>query len=51
MKCLIGFLTALATAIKKDPIIRKHAYELKVHKKTVWKAIKQDLSPDNNPLD
>ena len=46
------FSTALATA-KKDPItlIRKHANELKVHKKTVITTIKQDLSPDNNPLD
>ena len=44
-----GFLTALVTAIKKDPttLIRKHANELKVHKKeTVKTTIKQDLSPD-----
>ena len=31
--------------------IRKHANESKVHKKTVKTAIKQDLSPDLNPLD
>ena len=31
-----GFLTVLATVIKKDPTtsIRKHADELKVHEKT-----------------
>ena len=48
-----GFLTALATAMKKDPTtsIRKHASELKVHEKTVRTAIKEDLSPDFNPLD
>ena len=42
-----GFLTSLATAIKKDPTmsIGKHANELKVHEKTVRTAIKQDLSP------
>ena len=40
-------------AIKKDPTtsMRKHINELKVHKKTVRTAIKQDLSPDFNPLD
>ena len=38
----------MATAIKKNPtmLIRKHAYELKVHDKTVWTAIKQDSSLD-----
>ena len=48
-----GFLTALAMVIRKDPTtsIRKHANELKVHEKTVRTAIKQDLSPDHNPLD
>ena len=48
-----GFLTALATAIKKDPTmsIREHANELKAHEKTVKTAIKQDLSPVLNPLD
>ena len=48
-----GFLTALFMVIKKEPItsIRKHANELKVHQKTVKTAIKQDLSPDPNPLD
>ena len=48
-----GFLSALGTAIKKDPTtsIRKHTNELKVHKKTVKTAIKQDLSLDLNPLD
>ena len=48
-----GFLTALASAIKKDPTksIRKYANELKVHEKTVKTAIKQDLSPDVNSLD
>ena len=37
-----GFLIALATVIKKDltTSIRKRAYELKVHKKTVRTAIK-----------
>ena len=40
-------------AIKTDPTrsIRKHVNELKVHKKTVRKVIKQDLSLDVNPLD
>ena len=47
-----GFLTALATAFKDfTASIRKHANELKVHEKTVRTAIKQDLSPDLNPLD
>ena len=48
-----GFLTALTTTIKKDPTtsIRKHPRELKAHKKTVMTAIKQDLSPNLNPLD
>ena len=43
-----GFLTAFATAIKKDPTmsVRKHTNELKVLEKTVRTAIKQDLSPD-----
>ena len=47
------FLTAFATAIKKDlkTSIRKRANELKVHEKTMLIAIKQDLSPDHNPLD
>ena len=40
-----GFLTALAMSI------RKHVNELKVHKRTLRTAIKQDLSPDFNPLD
>ena len=31
--------------------IKKHANELKVQKKTVRTAIKQDLSPDLKPLD
>ena len=46
-------LTAPATAMKKDPTtsIRKLANELKVHKKTVSTAIKQDLSPDLNSFD
>ena len=37
-----GFLTALATAVKKDPTMstRKHANELKVHEKTVKRPIK-----------
>ena len=37
-----GFLTAPATAIKKDPTIsiRKQANELKIHQKTVRTAIK-----------
>ena len=48
-----GILTALATVIKKDRTtsIRKHDNELKVHKKTVRTAIKQDLNPDINLLD
>ena len=48
-----SFLTVLASEIKKDPTksIRKYDNELKVHKKTVRTAIKQDLSPDLNPLD
>ena len=48
-----GFLSALVTAIKKDPTmsIRKHAYELKVHEKTERTVIKLNLNPDNNPLD
>ena len=39
--------------VKKDSTtsIRKHTNELKVHKKTVRTAIKQDSSPDLNPLD
>ena len=39
--------------IKKDPItsIRKHTNESKVHEKTVRTSIKQDLTPDCNPLD
>ena len=43
----------LATVIRKDPttLIRKHADELKVHKKNVRTTIKQDLSPDLNPLE
>ena len=47
-----GFSTALATAIKKDPTtsIRKHTNDLKVYKKNVRTAIKQDLSPDLNRL-
>ena len=47
------FLTALVTAIKKDPTksIRKQVKELKVHVKTVRKAIKQYLNLENNPLD
>ena len=46
------FLTAFVTAIKKDPTtsIKKQANELKDHEKTVRIAIKQDLSPDLNPL-
>ena len=41
------------TVIKKDLTIsiRKHANELKVHKKTVRTAIKLDLIRDLNPLD
>ena len=48
-----GFLTALTTAIKKDPTtpIRKHTNELKVYEKTVRTTIEQDLSPDLNLLD
>ena len=43
-----GFLTALTTAIKKDPTnsLRKHANKLKVYQKTVRTGIKQDLSLD-----
>ena len=48
-----NFLTALAMMIKKKPTIsiRKHFNELKVHEETVKATIKQDLSPDFNPLD
>ena len=48
-----GFLTALTTAIKKDPTtsIRKHANELKFYDKSVRTAIKQDLSPHLDFLD
>ena len=44
------FFTALTTVIKKDPTtsIRKHAYELKVHKKTMRTGVKSDLSLDFN---
>ena len=47
-----AFLTALATAIKKDPTtsIRKHCNELTVHEKIVRTTIKQDLSLDLNSL-
>ena len=47
------FFTVLATAVNEDPTmsIRKYANELKVHEKTVRTTIKQDLSPDRNPLD
>ena len=39
--------------IKKDPTksIKKRANGLKVYEKTVRTAIKQNLSPDLNPLD
>ena len=39
-----GFLIAIATAIMKDPItsIKKHATELKVHKKTERTGITQN---------
>ena len=49
----VGFLTALSTAMKKNPTtsIRKLANELKVHQKTVKTAIKQDLNTDLNSLD
>ena len=45
-----GFLTALTTAIKKNPTtsIRKHANEFWVHEKTVRTAIKQGLNLDLN---
>ena len=47
-----GFLTALAAGIKKGPTtsIRHPTNELKIHEKTVWEPIKQDLSPDLNLL-
>ena len=47
-----GFLTALVTAIKKDPTtsVRKHVNRLKFHEKTVRTAIKQALSSDLNFL-
>ena len=52
-KTIKGFLTAIATVIKKDPtmFIKKHANELKVPVKTVRTAIKQDLSSGLNSLD
>ena len=39
--------------IKKDPktSTRKNANKLKVREKTLWTVIKQDSSPDFNPLD
>ena len=48
-----GFKTALTTGIKKDPTksIRKHFYELKVHKKTTEDSNKQDVSTHHNQLD
>ena len=47
-----GFLTTLTAVIKDSTTsIRNQANELKVHKKTVGTAIKQDLSPDRIPLD
>ena len=46
----ITFLSALAAAIKDlTASIRKHTNELKVHKKTVKKAIKRELSTDLTP--
>ena len=44
---------ALATAIKKvyTTSIRKHAKEWKVYEKNVWRAMKQDINTDLNPLD
>ena len=52
-KRLERVLIDLATAVKKDltTSIRELATDLKVHEKTVRRAIKQDLSPDLNPLD
>ena len=46
------FLTGLATVIKKDPTtsIRKRDNELKVHEKTVRRAIKQVLNQTLIPL-
>ena len=48
-----GFLTAVGRAIKKNPKTPKikNANELKVLEKTLKAAIKQDFSPDRNPLD
>ena len=48
-----SFSNVLAKEIKKDPTtsIRKHTKDLKVHKKTVKTATKQDLCPNLNPLD
>ena len=42
------FLNAIASVIKKGPptSIRKHANELKIHEKTLMRAIKQDLNPE-----
>ena len=47
-----GFLTALTMTIKGDPTssIRKHVNELKVHKKSLRRVIKQDLYPDLDPF-
>ena len=47
-----GFLTNRVTEIKRNSptSIKKHANELKVHKKTVGTAIKQDFNQDLNPL-
>ena len=42
-----GFLTGLATMIKKEPTtsIRKHANELDVYENTFKTVIQQDVSP------
>ena len=47
------FLTAVATVIKKDSTtsLRKHANELKVHKKTLRTEVKEDFSSNLNPID
>ena len=47
-----NFSITLIMAIKKDPTmsIRKHTNELNFHNKTVRTTIKQDLSPNLNPL-
>ena len=47
------FNCSFAVTIQKNLMtsIRKHSSELKVHEKTVWSEINEDLSSYFNPLD